>query len=182
MTSTDSALKLRLREIFDARDRKNMQPTIDAFLAVLDEHPDDAAVLYDVGGSYDTAGEESTALGYYERAMAAGLDGDILRRCLLQYGSTLRALGRYDESLAALDQALERFPASPSVRMWHALSLHAAGRSDAAVAELMELTIDEVHTPDLLRYEAAVRGNAAYLRELDTTSGPAGPVQPVDIR
>ena len=35
MTSTDSALKMRLREIFDARDRKNMRPTIDAFLAVL---------------------------------------------------------------------------------------------------------------------------------------------------
>ncbi len=170
MTSTDPALKQQLREIFDARDRKNMQPTIEAFLAVLAEHPDDAAVLYDVGGSYDTAGEEETALGYYERAMSAGLEGDILRRCLLQYGSTFRALGRFDESLAALDRALELFPESPSVRMWHALSLHAAGRSDAAVAELMELTIDEVRTPDLVRYEAAVRGNAAYLRDLDGAS------------
>ncbi len=175
MTSSDPLLKLRLREIFDARDRENMQPTIEAFLAVLKEHPNDAIVLYDVGGSYDTAGEEETALGYYERAMDAGLEGDILRRCLLQYGSTLRALGRYDESLEALDRALALFPASPSVRMWHALSLHAAGRSDAAVAELMELTIDEVRTPDLLRYEAAVRGNAAYLRDLDSESGAAGP-------
>lgn len=170
MTHTDPAITQRLREIFDARDRENMQPTIDAFLAVLAEHPDDAAVLYDVGGAYDTAGDEPTALGYYERAMAAGLDGDILRRCLLQYGSTLRALGRFDESLAALDRALALYPASPSVRMWHALSLHAAGRSDAAVAELMELTIDEVRAPDLVRYEAAVRGNAAYLRDLDRAS------------
>lgn len=170
MTSTDPAVQQRLREIFDARDRENMQPTIDAFLAVLAEHPDDAAVLYDVGGSYDTAGQEETALGYYERAMAEGLEGDILRRCLLQYGSTLRALDRFDESLTALERALELFPESPSVRMWHALSLHAAGRSDAAVAELMELTIDEVRTPDLVRYEAAVRGNAAYLRDLDRAS------------
>ena len=170
MTSTHPALERQLREIFDARDRENMQPTIEAFLAVLAEHPDDAAVLYEVGGSYDTAGEEETALGYYERAMSEGLEGDILRRCLLQYGSTLRALGRYDESLAALDRALALFPVSPSVRMWHALSLHAAGRSDAAVAELMELAIDEVRAPDLVRYEAAVRGNAAYLRDLDRSS------------
>ncbi|WP_426515550.1 tetratricopeptide repeat protein [Diaminobutyricibacter sp. McL0618] len=175
MTTSDPLLKLRLREIFDARDRENMQPTIEAFLAVLKEHPGDGIVLYDVGGSYDTAGEEETALGYYERAMDAGLEGDILRRCLLQYGSTLRALGRYDESLEALDRALALFPDSPSVRMWHALSLHAAGRSDAAVAELMELAIDEVRTPDLLRYEAAVRGNATYLRDLDRESGAAGP-------
>lgn len=169
-TTDHAALTQRLRAIFDARDRSDMQPTIDAFLQVLAEHPGNAAVLYDVGGSYDTAGEEETALGYYEQAMAAGLEGDILRRCLLQYGSTLRALDRFDESLAALDRALALYPLSPSVRMWHALSLHAAGRSDAAVAELMELTIDEVRTPDLLRYEAAVRGNAEYLRGLDAAA------------
>ena len=51
--------------------------------------------------------------------------------------------------------------------MWHALSLHAAGRSDAAVAALMELAVDGIRTEDLLRYEAAVHGNAAHLRELD---------------
>jgi tetratricopeptide (TPR) repeat protein len=160
-------LEQRLRDIFENRDRDDMGPTIDAFLRVLAEHPDSAVVLYDVGGSYDTAGEEETALGYYERALAAGLSGDTLRRCLLQYGSTLRNLGRYEDSLAALDRALELYPRSESVRMWHALSLHAAGRSDAAVASLMELAVDEIRTEDLLRYEAAVRGNAAYLRSLD---------------
>ncbi|GAA1441933.1 tetratricopeptide repeat protein [Leifsonia poae] len=171
---TDSAhitpeLEQRLRTIFEGRDRTHMQPTIDAFLDVLAEHPDNAYVLYDVGGSYDTAGEEETALGYYERAMAAGLSGDTLRRCLLQYGSTLRNLARYDDSLAALDRALELYPQSESVRMWHALSLHAAGRSDAAVAALMELAVDEIRTEDLLRYEAAVRGNAEYLWGLDAS-------------
>lgn len=157
----------RLAAIFAARDRQRMQPTIDAFLALLAEHPDDPNVLYEVGGSYDTAGEEETAAGYYERALDAGLEGDTLRRCLLQYGSTLRNLDRFDDSLAVLERARTLFPASPSVRVWHALSLHAAGRSDAAVAELMELTADEIRTPDLLRYEAALRGNAVYLREVD---------------
>jgi hypothetical protein len=66
-----------------------------------------------------------------------------------------------------LDRALAAFPCSESVRVWHALSLHAAGRADAAVAELMELAADCVRTPDLLRYEAAIRGNAEYLRSLD---------------
>ena len=164
---TAPALLDRLAAIFAARDRADMQPTIDAFLAVLAEHPDDPHVLYEVGGSYDTAGDEEAAAGYYERALAAGLDGDALRRCLLQYGSTLRNLDRFDESLAVLERAREGFPGSPSVRVWHALSLHAAGRSDAAVAELMELTADEIRTPDLLRYEAALRGNAEYLREVD---------------
>jgi tetratricopeptide (TPR) repeat protein len=167
-TPTDPALLDRLRVLFEARDREAMQPTIDAFLEVLAEHPDDPHVLYEVGGSYDTAGDEETAAGYYERALAAGLQGEWLRKCLLQYGSTLRNLGRLDDSLAVLDRALEAFPDSESVRVWRALSLHAAGRSDAAVAELMELAADRIRTPELLRYEAGLRGNAEYLHSLDT--------------
>ncbi|MFF2051015.1 tetratricopeptide repeat protein [Leifsonia sp. NPDC058194] len=157
----------RLAALFDARDRADMAPTIAALLEVLAEHPDDARVLYEVGGAYDTAGEEETAAGYYERALDRGLDGETLRKCLLQYGSTLRNLDRFDDSLAVLDRARAAFPESESVQTWHALSLHAAGRSDAAVAELMELVADRLRTPDLLRYEPALRGNAEYLRSLD---------------
>lgn len=165
--TTDPELLERLSALFAARDRDDMAPTVRALLDVLAEHPDDPHVLYEVGGAYDTAGEEETAAGYYERALEAGLDGDTLRRCLLQYGSTLRNLERFDESVAVLDRARALFPASESIRVWHALSLHAAGRSDAAVAELMEVAADGIRTPDLQRYEAAIRGNAAYLRSLD---------------
>ena len=165
--TTDPALLERLSALFAARDRDDMAPTVRALLDVLAEHPDDPHVLYEVGGAYDTAGEEETAAGYYERALEARLGGDTLRRCLLQYGSTLRNLERFDESVAVLDRARALFPASESIRVWHALSLHAAGRSDAAVAELMEVAADGIRTPDLQRYEAAIRGNAAYLRSLD---------------
>jgi len=160
-------LYAELDRIFAARDRDDMAPTIATLLPLYERHPDDARVVYELAGAYDTAGDEAAACVLYERALGAGLSGDVRRRCLLQYGSTLRNLDRFDESLAVLDRALEQFPESESVRVWHALSLHAAGRSDAAVAELMELAADHIRTPDLLRYEAAVRGNAAYLRDVD---------------
>lgn len=163
----ETALQTRLREIFDARDRAHMQPTVEAFLAVLAEHPDEPEVLYEVGGAYDTAGEELTAAGYYERAMSAGLGGDALRRCLLQYGSTLRNLGRLDDSLAVLERARAQFPESDSLKVWHATSLHEAGRHDAAFAIMLELVADRVRSEELLRYEAALRGNAAFLAERD---------------
>ena len=110
MTGQLTPLQEQLREIFDRRDRANMQPTIDAFRAVLEDHPDDPDVLYEVGGAYDTDGQEETAVGYYQRAMAAGLDGDTLRRCLIQYGSTLRNLDRFDDSLGVFAEARDRFP------------------------------------------------------------------------
>ena len=152
---------------FAARDRDDMGPTIAYFEELLARHPGHAHVLYEVGGSYDTAGREDEAVSYYEQALAAGLDGDTLRKCLLQYGSTLRNLGRHDESVGVLSRACEQFPGFVSLRLFLALSLHAGGRSDAAVGELLDVAADHVDAADVQRYEAALRGNAEYLRGLD---------------
>ena len=160
-------LDAAIREGNRNRDRDNMQPTIDHFRRLLTDHPGNHHVLYELGGAYDTAGQEESARGYYEQSMGAGLQGDVLRRCLLQYGSTLRNLGLHQESLAALGRAREQFPESDSVRLFLALSLHAASRSDAAVAELLELAADRIRTGDVSRYEVALRGNAAYLADRD---------------
>lgn len=167
MSDERSALVERLREIFERRDRGNMQPTIDEFRAVLEEHPDDPDVLYEVGGAYDTDGQEAVAAGYYESALAAGLSGETLRRCLLQYASTLRNLGRFSDSLHVFAEARQQFPASESLRVFEALTLQAAGRPDAALARMLELIADRLRTPEILRYEAAIRGNAADLADRD---------------
>ncbi|GAA1245356.1 tetratricopeptide repeat protein [Oryzihumus leptocrescens] len=153
---------------FAARDRDDMGPTIAYFEELLTRHPGHAHVLYEVGGSYDTAGREDEAVTYYEQALDAGLSGDTLRKCLLQYGSTLRNLERYDESVAVFTRAaVEQFPGFASLRLFRALNLHAAGRSDAAVGELLEVAADHIDTADVKRYEAALRGNAEYLRDRD---------------
>ena len=164
---TEAALRARLDEIFAARDRAQMAPTIAAFLDVLAEHPDDAAVLYEVAGSYDTDGQEETALGYYRRAMAAGLEGRWLRQCYLQYGSTLRNLGRFDESLAVFDEGIALFPESESLGIFRALTLHAGGRASAALGAVLTVIADRFPTEEVQRYEAALRGNAEYLSFLD---------------
>lgn len=156
-----------LDRIFAARDRNDMQPTIDALVPLYEAHPESARVLYEVGGAYDTDGQEEVARGFYERALAAGLGGDLLRRCYVQYGSTLRNLGEYEKSLEVFATARDAFPDSPSLGAFEAITLHAAGRSDAAVAALLELVVDVVRTPDVERYEPALRGNAAYIRSLE---------------
>lgn len=144
-----------------------MAPTIAALLPLLEQHPDDARVLYEVGGAYDTDGQEALALDLYERALAAGLGGDLRRRCLLQQGSTLRNLGRTEESLAVFARARQQHPDSIALGAFEALSLHAAGRPDRALATLLLLLADRVDDAELQRYRAALRGNAAYLESLD---------------
>jgi tetratricopeptide (TPR) repeat protein len=161
-----SDLDAQMDRIFAARDRERMRPTIDAFERLLAEHPDNPRLVYEVGGSYDTAGEEETALGFYTRALDLGLDGDLRRRCLLQYASTFRQLGRFQESLDVLDRAIAEFPDSPALQVWKAFSLHASGRANAAFALLVDTIADHLDSPEITRYEAALRGNADSIREL----------------
>jgi len=159
-----------LDAIFAARDRENMAPTIAALLPIYEQHPENARVLYEVGGAYDTAGDEEEAVGFYERATriidaaAAGLDGDLARRCAVQYGSTLRNLGRYAESLEVFARARQQHPDSPSLATFEALTRHASGDTDGGFAGLLEVIADHVDSPDIGRYQAALRGNAEYLR------------------
>ena len=157
--------------VYADRDRDDMAPTIAAFEALRDAHPDEARLVYEVAGAYDTAGEEATARPLYEEALERGLEGDVLRRCLLQYGSTLRNLGELDASLAALDRADRSFPGSASVAAFRALTLLESGRADAAVGVLLRLVADAA-PGDLDRYLAAARGNAEFLLDRDRRSAP----------
>jgi tetratricopeptide (TPR) repeat protein len=156
-------LEAAIREGYDRRDRDDMAPTIAYFRGLLDEHPGHPVLTYEVGGAYDTAGEEATARGYYERALELGLRGDARRRCLCQYGSTLRWLGELDASLAVLDRARAEFPASDSVRVFRGLTLLDADRADEAAAELLTVILDHGDATDLGRWAVGLRGLAQWL-------------------
>lgn len=167
----DQAVSSDLEEAIAAgyrrRDRTNMAPTIEYFCDLLCENPGNAAVLLEVAGAYDTAGQESQAESFYVKALDAGLSGDRLRRAKLQYGSTLRNLGRFDESLKILNDALTDFPDSASLRVFRALTLHAAGKPSAALADILLMVTDKVEDAEIERYSPAIRGNAQYLASLD---------------
>ncbi|TFD70908.1 tetratricopeptide repeat protein [Cryobacterium gelidum] len=149
-----------LDRIFTVRDRNNIQPTIDALLPILAEHPADARVLYEVGGAYDTAGKEQTARSFYEQALQVGLSGDLLRRCYVQYGSTLRNLGEFARSVEVFERARQDFPDSPSLAVFQAISFHASSRFDEAVASLLEVVVEGVESPDIEPYKPSIRGTA----------------------
>jgi tetratricopeptide (TPR) repeat protein len=166
-TQPDSPLTLELEDAirvgYEQRDRRKMAPTIAYFRELLSKHPDNPVLVYEVGGAYDTAGEEETARGYYERALAMGLAGDVRRRCLCQYGSTLRWLGRLEESMAVLDDAQAEFPNSESVHVFRALTLLDSGRGDQAASELLGALLDHADETDLGRWAEGLRGLAGWL-------------------
>lgn len=62
--------------------------------------------------------------------------------------------------------ARRRFPDSPSLAVFEAVTLHARGRANETVAALLDVIADHVDSPDLDRYRAAIRGNADFIRGL----------------
>jgi tetratricopeptide (TPR) repeat protein len=159
----DPDIAAAIKQGYAQRDRDNMAPTIAYFEQLLADHPGHPVLTYEVAGSYDTAGEEAKAAGLYETAMQLGLSGDTLRRCLCQYGSTLRWLGRLDESTAVLERARREFPDSDAVRVFLALTHSDAGRGDSAVGELLAVVTSHPEATDLGRYATGLRGLAQWL-------------------
>lgn len=160
-------LRAQLDDVFAARDREDMTPTIEAFSRILEQHPEDPMALYELGGAYDIDGQETVAAEYYRQAMGAGLEGRWLRQCYLQYGSTLRNMGRVEESLSLFDDGIRAFPESETLVLFKSLTLHAAGKPSEALGSVLRLIADRFPTDEVLRYEVALRGNAAYLESLD---------------
>lgn len=89
----------------------------------------------------------------------------MLRRCLCQYGSTLRWLGEYDKSLAVLDRARAEFPGSDAVRVFRALTLNDAGLGDEATGELLTVITAHPEVTDLGRWTDGLRGLAGWLAD-----------------
>jgi tetratricopeptide (TPR) repeat protein len=148
---------------YERRERANMAPTIAYFEELLAQHPDHPVLTYEVAGAYDSAGEEAKAKGLYERALELGVEGEPRRRCLCQYGSTLRWLGELHASLAVLERARAEFPESESVRVFQALTLNELGRADEAVGLLLGIIAQHGQVTDLGRYAAGLGGLAQWL-------------------
>ncbi len=105
-----------------AADRDDPGPTVSYFRGLLDQHPAEPRALFGYASALDFAGREAEAAPVYEQAFAAGLDGDERREGLIQYGSTLRNIGRFDDAVSALRQADEQFPGHDSVAVFLALA------------------------------------------------------------
>src|SRR5690606_11794175 len=78
----------------------------------------------------------------------------------VQYGSTLRNLGRFDEAIAVLEGAPMHESTGSAPRVVLALALHSAGRVDEALRVALEAQIDA-----LPRYQRSMRAYAAALTE-----------------
>lgn len=135
---------------------------IDAIAAQLPEN--DARALFERAGARDSAGIESEAEPLYRAALAAGLDEEHRPQAVIQLASTVRNLGRIDESVEMLRAEYERGgPFVDAAAAFYALAL--VSRGDAVQGAAVALTALAPHLP---RYTRSVTGYAREIAESDT--------------
>lgn len=119
---------------FDSLDPAGFLARVEALAA--ERPPGDAAALFERASAHDSTGHEARAEDLYRQALAAGLTGLRRRRAVIQLASTLRNLGRAEESVALL--AAERDAGSDelddAVAAFLALALADTGREREAAA------------------------------------------------
>ena len=142
------------------------------FLALIEElaaelPPDSGIGAFERAASLDSTGHSDLAVPLYRQALDRGLTGERRRRAVIQMASSLRNLGRPEESVALLTAEMERESdhLDDAVRAFLALALVDVGREREAVS--LALTALAPHLP---RYQRSLGNYARLLVEEDPGS------------
>jgi hypothetical protein len=145
---------------FDEYDDASFRAHIDSLAGDL---PASSAIgAFERACAFDSTGLPDRAVPLYRSALESGLTGVRRRRAVIQMASSLRNLGRAQESVALLSTELEATSdeLDGAVRAFLALALVDVGREREAVATaLMALS------GFLPRYQRSLRGYAEALLE-----------------
>jgi predicted Zn-dependent protease len=111
----------------------------------------------------DREGREREAIKFYDLAWKAGVPEPVRKRFIVGYGSTLRNVGRAEDAVAILGEAVAAYPDYPALVAFLALALADAGHSKAALATMLGCALDAAKAGVFDGYERAL---GEYHREL----------------
>lgn len=138
-------------------------------IATAEQNPADVAAQIEAAYACDRHGDEHRAATFYEAAWRLGVNAPQFDRAgfLLGFGSTLKNVGRIDESEAILRTAIREFPADRALPVFLALTLHAGHRHHEALATAIETIVAlSPVAPDIQRFARALAEYAAELHAL----------------
>jgi hypothetical protein len=148
----------RVDAVWARADELGDRGVVDAIDALAGHAPDPGLAAFHRAGARDSAGLETEAEPLYREALARGLPEAERAQATIQLASTVRNLGRAEESLELLAAIPADHEYAGAAAAFRALALVSLGRPEPAVRELL-LAL----APTLPRYQRSVR---AYAHEL----------------
>jgi tetratricopeptide (TPR) repeat protein len=144
----------------DERDEDDFRQLLEKLVAELP--PGDPAGLFERAAAWDSTGHSDRAVPLYREALAAGATGERRRRAVIQLASSLRNLGRSDESVELLtaELAAGSDQLDDAVKTVLALALTDVGREREAVS--IAVGALAAHLP---RYQRSMANYARLLVE-----------------
>ena len=125
---------VRAWESIDSHGEEEFRALIDELAAELP--PGSPVAAFERAAAFDSTGHPDRAVPLYREALRGELPGERRRRAVIQLASSVRNLGRPDESVALLTAELERGSdhLDDAVRATLALALTDVGREREAVS------------------------------------------------
>ena len=154
------------QQAVELRQSGKVKEALNIFIELLNDHPEQAEVNYQCAWCCDLLGEESSAVPYYEKALALGLTDESSKGAMLGLGSTYRTLGKYEQSKKLLEQAIERFPDELHFQVFYAMTLYNLQEHAKAMDILLKCITKSSQNEDILAYKNAIN---FYADKLDQT-------------
>jgi len=145
-----------LDQVRDLRDRGLTGQYVAAARALAKRHPERVDVRMEAAYACESVGEEAAAIEHYDAAWALGIPADEGAAFSASYGATLSAVGRLDEAIAILGEALQRYPEYAPLKAFLAVALHSHGHPTAAMATLLQLILEMARDEDLDGFDSAL--------------------------
>ncbi len=163
MTTTEADWERRMAHLWATMNDHDPDDFLNKVKSLTSElPPGDAVGLFELAGAHDSTGHAEAAAPLYRQALAAGLSGLRRRSAVIQMASTLRNLGKPEDSVTLLtaerDAAHDEL--DDAVIAFLALALVDRGREREAVA----ITVTAL-SRHLTRYNRSLTNYAKVLAE-----------------
>lgn len=122
-----------------------MSDDLEETMAVARANPRDVERQIAAAYACDRAGCEELAIQFYDAAFRLGPPAQEREDFMIGYGSTLRNVGRVDESVLRLSEVVRDHPDNHAARCFFGLAFSSRGQHHAALAELLEVVVS-LHT------------------------------------
>jgi len=154
---------MTLAEVRALREAGKHDEHLAAARALVADEPDNGGAQLEAAFAHDRADREREAIRYYDAAYRLGVPAEDKRVFYVGFGSTLRNVGRADESVAVLAEAIAEDPGYAPFHAFLALALFSSGHPREALATMLGVALDVAKAGAFDRYERAL---GEYHREL----------------
>ncbi|WAH56435.1 tetratricopeptide repeat protein [Pseudomonas silvicola] len=152
---------------------KDLEPDYEGYTQVIflaKQHPTDLNAQIAAAYACDRAGDEHQAVRFYEIAWALGIPSALRFEFLIGLSSTLRNVGRAQASLDWLEKLSKEHPENAALAAFMALTLHALGQTELALAMMLEAALKAGDGKGLAPYTRAL---TEYRNGLSATGSSA---------